>query len=60
VSVRWKSPLILLVLLSFFVSFVIRTDMWSFVLAQQGFVITTLHKLHLVSSNFHILARRTP
>ena len=55
VSVRWKSPLILLVLLSFFVSFVIRTDMWSFVLAQQGFVITTLHKLHLVSSNFHIL-----
>jgi len=55
VSVRWKSPLILLVLLSFFVSFVIRTDMWSFVLAQQGFVLTTLHKLHLVSSNFHIL-----
>ncbi len=55
VSVRWKSPLILLVLLSFFVSFVIRTDMWSFVLAQQGFVITTLHKLHIVSSNFHIL-----
>jgi spermidine/putrescine transport system permease protein len=55
VSVRWKSPLILLVLLSFFVSFVIRTDMWSFVLAQQGFVITTLRKLHLVSSNFHIL-----
>jgi spermidine/putrescine transport system permease protein len=55
VSVRWKSPLILLVLLSFFVSFVIRTDMWSFVLAQQGFVLTGLRKLHLVSANFHIL-----
>jgi len=55
VSDRWKSPLILLVLLSFFVSFVIRTDMWSFVLAQQGFVITGLRDLHIVGKNFHIL-----
>ena len=42
-------------LLSFFVSFVIRTDMWSFILSNQGIVITALRKLHLVGKNFHIL-----
>jgi spermidine/putrescine transport system permease protein len=52
---RWKSPLLFLVLLSFFVSFVIRTDMWSFILSNQGIVITALRKLHLVGKNFHIL-----
>ncbi|HWD96858.1 MAG TPA: ABC transporter permease [Acidimicrobiales bacterium] len=55
VKQRWKSPLLFLVLLSFFVSFVIRTDMWSFILSNQGIVITALHKMHLVSKNFHIL-----
>jgi spermidine/putrescine transport system permease protein len=55
VKERWKSPLLFLVLLSFFVSFVIRTDMWSFILSNQGLVITALRKLHLVGSNFHIL-----
>lgn len=55
VKERWKSPLLFLVLLSFFVSFVIRTDMWSFILSNQGIVITALRKLHLVGSNFHIL-----
>jgi spermidine/putrescine transport system permease protein len=52
---RWKSPLLFLVLLSFFVSFVIRTDMWSFILSNQGIVITALRDLHLVGKNFHIL-----
>src|ERR1700734_1227882 len=52
---RWKSPLLFLVLLSFFVSFVIRTDMWSFILSNQGIVITALRDMHLVNSNFHIL-----
>jgi spermidine/putrescine transport system permease protein len=55
VKPRWKSPLLFLVLLSFFVSFVIRTDMWSFILSNQGIVITALRDLHLVNSNFHIL-----
>lgn len=55
VSARWKSSLLLLVLISFFVSFIIRTDMWAFILSQQGIVITTLRDLHLVSKNFHIL-----
>jgi spermidine/putrescine transport system permease protein len=55
VSPRWKNSLLLLVLISFFISFVIRTDMWAFVLADQGIVVTTLRHLHLVSANFHIL-----
>jgi spermidine/putrescine transport system permease protein len=52
---RWKSPLLLLVLLSFLVSFVIRTDMWAFVLADQGPVLTWLRDAHLTSGGFHII-----
>jgi spermidine/putrescine transport system permease protein len=52
---RWKSPLLLLVLLSFLVSFVIRTDMWAFILADNGPLLKGLRNLHLVSSGFHIL-----
>jgi spermidine/putrescine transport system permease protein len=52
---RWKSPLLLLVLLSFLVSFVIRTDMWAFVLADQGPLLSALRDVHLLSKGFHIL-----
>lgn len=54
-SERWKNALLLLVLISFLVSFVIRTDMWAFLLADQGPVLTVLRELHLVSDTFHIL-----
>jgi spermidine/putrescine transport system permease protein len=52
---RWKNPLLMLVLLSFLVSFVIRTEMWAFVLADQGPVLSALRDLHLVSKSFHVL-----
>ena len=55
VSPRWKSPLLLLVLLSFLVSFVIRTDMWAFILADSGPLLNGLRDIHLVSKGFHIL-----
>jgi spermidine/putrescine transport system permease protein len=55
VNPRWKNTLLLLVLISFLVSFVIRTDMWAFLLADQGPVLTVLRDLHLVSKDFHIL-----
>ena len=55
VSPRWKNALLLLVMLSFFVSFVIRTDMWAFVLSDQGPVLTVLRDLHLAGKDFHIL-----
>jgi spermidine/putrescine transport system permease protein len=54
-SAKWKNTLLLLVLVSFLVSFVIRTDMWAFLLADQGPVLTVLRELHLVSINFQIL-----
>ena len=55
VSPRWKNTLLLLVLISFLVSFVIRTDMWAFLLADQGPVLTVLRNLHLAPKEFHIL-----
>lgn len=55
VSPRWKNALLLLVMLSFFVSFVIRTDMWAFVLSDQGPVLTVLRDLQLAGKDFHIL-----
>jgi len=52
---RWKNALLLLVMLSFLVSFVIRTDMWAFILSDQGPVLTVLHNLHIVAKGTHIL-----
>lgn len=54
-SARWKNALLMLVMVSFFVSFVIRTDMWSLVLANGGPVLSLLRHLHLVGSSFQIL-----
>jgi len=55
VSPRWKNPLLMLVFVSFLVSFVIRTDMWAFVLASQGPVVTVLQGIGLAGKDFHIL-----
>ncbi len=52
---QWKNALLLLVMLSFLVSFVIRTDMWAFLLSDQGPLLTVLRNLHLVDKQFHIL-----
>jgi spermidine/putrescine transport system permease protein len=51
----WKNGLLLLVMLSFLVSFVIRTDMWAFLLSDQGPILTVLRGLHLAGKDFHIL-----
>jgi spermidine/putrescine transport system permease protein len=53
---RWKNFFLLMLLVPFFVSFVIRTLAWEFILSDQGFVLGTLKNLHLLSQNFHILA----
>ncbi|GAA4184195.1 ABC transporter permease subunit [Gryllotalpicola kribbensis] len=55
VSARWKNPLLLLVMLSFFVSFIIRTNMWVFLLGGQGPVLSFLRNLHLIGADFHVL-----
>jgi spermidine/putrescine transport system permease protein len=55
VAPRWKNTLLLLVLISFFVSFVIRTDMWAFILADRGPLLNGLRNLGVTSKGFHIL-----
>lgn len=55
VKEKWKTPLLGLVLVSFLVSFVIRTDMWAFLLSGQGPVISALQAMHLAGANFHII-----
>lgn len=55
VSPRWKNPLLMLVFVSFLVSFIIRTDMWAFVLASQGPVVTFLQGIGIAGKDFHIL-----
>ncbi len=53
---RWKNALLFMVVLPFFVSFLIRTLSWKFILADQGFVLGTLKNIGLVSDNFRLLA----
>jgi spermidine/putrescine transport system permease protein len=52
---RWKNALLFLIILPFFVSFIIRTLSWKFVLADEGFVIGTLKDLGVVGQGFHVL-----
>lgn len=53
---RYKSSLLFLLLLPFFVSFVIRALSWNFILADNGILLTPLRNLHIIGPNFHILA----
>ena len=53
---RWKNALLFMVVLPFFVSFVIRTLSWKFILADQGFLLGTLKGLGLVGEDFRVLA----
>lgn len=52
---RFKSVFLFLLLLPFFVSFVIRTVSWSFILADDGVVFGTLKDLGLLSGDFRVL-----
>jgi spermidine/putrescine transport system permease protein len=51
-----KNFFLLMLLLPFFVSFVIRTLSWQFILSDQGLVLGTLKNLHLLPQNYHVLA----
>jgi spermidine/putrescine transport system permease protein len=44
---RYKSSLLFLLLLPFFVSFVIRTQSWEFILEDDGWVVGVLQDLHI-------------
>jgi spermidine/putrescine transport system permease protein len=53
---RHKSTFLLLILLPFFVSFLIRTLAWQFILADNGIVLGTLKNLHLLPKSLHVLS----
>ncbi len=52
---RHKNTYLFLVLLPFFVSFVLRTIAWQFLLGDNGVVVSTLKDLHLMASDGHLL-----
>jgi spermidine/putrescine transport system permease protein len=53
---RHKSTYLFLILLPFFVTFVIRTISWQFLLADDGIVLGRLKDWGLMPESFHILA----
>jgi len=53
---RHKSTFLFLILLPFFVSFVIRTLAWQFILSDRGFVLGELKSWGLISNRFYILS----
>jgi spermidine/putrescine transport system permease protein len=52
---RFKNALLFMVILPFFVSFIIRTLSWKFVLADRGIVLGTLKDLGVLGQGFHVL-----
>lgn len=53
---RHKSTYLFLILLPFFVTFVIRTISWQFLLADNGIVLGNLKEWGLLPEGFHVLA----
>ena len=52
---RRKNFFLLMLLVPFFVSFIIRTIVWEFVLSNNGIVLHTLKNFHLLPQGFHVL-----
>jgi spermidine/putrescine transport system permease protein len=53
---KWKSSLLLMILVPFFVSFVIRTVQWKFILGDIGPVLGPLKNIGLLPEGFRVLA----
>ena len=53
---KWKSSLLLLILVPFFVSFVIRTIQWKFILGDHGPILGPLKDIGLLPPGFRVLA----
>jgi spermidine/putrescine transport system permease protein len=56
---RWKSFMLLLIILPFFVSYVLRTVSWQLILADNGFVADTLRSVGLLGDEGRLLATST-
>ena len=53
---KYKNILLLLVIMPFFTSFIIRTISWKFILADQGFLLGTLKDLGWIEPGFRLIA----
>ncbi|MGI8830878.1 MAG: ABC transporter permease [Candidatus Limnocylindria bacterium] len=53
---KYKNILLLLVIMPFFTSFIIRTISWKFILADQGFFLGTLKEIGILDQGFRLLA----
>jgi spermidine/putrescine transport system permease protein len=56
---RRKNLLLLLIILPFFTSYLVRTIAWKTILADDGFVVNSLQTLGLMSQDGRLLATRT-
>jgi spermidine/putrescine transport system permease protein len=56
---RFKNVMLLLIILPFFVSYVLRTVSWQLILADTGWVVARLQDIGLVSDDGRLLASRT-
>ena len=53
---RWKTALLFVVILPFFVSFIIRTLNWKLLLADNGLLFGPLKEIGLLDPAFHLIA----
>jgi spermidine/putrescine transport system permease protein len=53
---RWKATMFFMILVPFFVSFVIRTVQWKFLLADDGVLFGPLKNVGLLPDDFRVLA----
>ncbi|HEY7197289.1 MAG TPA: ABC transporter permease [Gaiellaceae bacterium] len=56
---RWKNLLLLFIIAPFFVTYLIRTLAWQTILSDDGWVVSTLKTLHLLSADGRLLATST-
>jgi spermidine/putrescine transport system permease protein len=58
-AVRWKNALLLLIVLPFFTSYLVRTVSWQLILSDNGWVVHRLRDVGLLSGDGRLLATRT-
>src|SRR5688500_9192517 len=56
---RWKNLLLLLIILPFFTSYLIRTVAWQTILSDDGFAVNALQGVGLLDDDGRLLATRT-
>ncbi len=56
---RWKNFMLLLIILPFFMSYVLRTVSWQLILADDGWVVGVCRDIGLLSDDGRLLASRT-